>query len=76
LGFKPYDQLAAYEQAFDVGIVPFKLTSMVESVNPIKMWEYMAAGLPILTTNIPEAAKYPDVIMWSQDEKQFIANIY
>jgi glycosyltransferase involved in cell wall biosynthesis len=76
LGFKPYDQLAAYEQAFDVGIVPFKLTSMVESVNPIKMWEYMAAGLPVVTTNIPEAAKYPDVIMWSQDENQFIANIY
>ena len=37
LGFKPYDQLAAYGQMFDVGIVPFKVTSMVESVNPIKM---------------------------------------
>jgi glycosyltransferase involved in cell wall biosynthesis len=76
LGFKPYDQLAAYEQAFDVGIVPFKLSSMVESVNPIKMWEYMAAGLPIVTTNLPEAAKHPDVIMCSQDEAQFIANIH
>jgi glycosyltransferase involved in cell wall biosynthesis len=75
LGFKPYEQLAAYEQAFDVGIVPFKLSSMVESVNPIKMWEYMAAGLPIVTTNIPEAAKYPEAIMCSQDEAAFLANV-
>mgnify|MGYP000850498400 CR=1 FL=1 len=76
LGFKPYDQLAAYEQMFDVGIVPFKVTSMVESVNPIKMWEYMAAGLPIVTTNLPEAAKYADVILWSQNEAEFMANIH
>lgn len=75
LGFKPYDQLAAYEQAFDVGIVPFKVTSMVESVNPIKMWEYMAAGLPIVTTNIPEASKYPGIILWSRDADEFMANV-
>lgn len=75
LGFKSYEQLAAYEQAFDVGIVPFKLSSMVESVNPIKMWEYMAAGLPIVTTNIPEAHKYAPLILWSQDEQEFIGNI-
>lgn len=75
LGFKPYDQLAAYEQAFDVGIVPFKLSNMVESVNPIKMWEYMAAGLPIVTTNLPEASRHPDAILCSLDHDEFIANL-
>ncbi|NLB88366.1 MAG: glycosyltransferase family 1 protein, partial [Syntrophomonadaceae bacterium] len=76
LGFKPYEQLAAYVQNFDVGIVPFKSTSMTEAVNPIKMWEYMAAGIPIVTTNMPEAKKYPDVVLASETEKEFIDNIY
>ena len=36
----------------------------------------MAAGLPIVTTNLPEAAKYADVILWSQNEAEFMANIH
>jgi hypothetical protein len=48
---------------------------MIESVNPIKMWEYLAAGLPVVTTDIPEARKYPQIVMSSQDNKQFIENI-
>lgn len=76
LGFKPYDQLAAYLQVFDVGIIPFKMSSMVESVNPIKMWEYMAAGLPIVTTDLPEARPYQELVLCSGNDHEFMANIY
>lgn len=76
LGFKPYEQLAAYVQNFDVGIVPFRATSMTEAVNPIKMWEYMAAGIPIVTTNMPEARKFQDVVLASETEEEFLDNIY
>lgn len=76
LGFKPYEQLAAYVQNFDVGIVPFRATSMTEAVNPIKMWEYMATGIPIVTTNMPEAKKHQDVVLASETEEEFLDNIY
>ncbi|MDD2620357.1 MAG: glycosyltransferase [Syntrophomonadaceae bacterium] len=75
LGFKPYDQLASYAQMFDVGIIPFKSSNMTEAVNPIKMWEYMGAGLPVVSTNIPEAGKYPEAVLCSENADIFIQNI-
>lgn len=75
LGFKSYEQLPAYAQTFDVGIIPFRQTKMTESVNPIKMWEYMAAGLPVVTTALPEASKYREHIYYSLDQAGFIENV-
>lgn len=75
LGIKTYKELPAYLQAFDVGIVPFRLSSMIESVNPIKMWEYLAAGLPVVTTAFPEAQKHSDVVLYSENEEEFMNNI-
>lgn len=75
LGFKPYEQLAAYAGSFDVGIIPFKRSSMIEAVNPIKMWEYMAAGLPVVTTDIPETTKYGDLILTSRNQSEFMHNL-
>jgi glycosyltransferase involved in cell wall biosynthesis len=75
LGGKPYEQLASYAQLFDVGIIPFRVSSMIESVNPIKMWEYMAVGMPVVTTALPEVLKYSDLLLYSEDQEQFIENI-
>ncbi len=75
LGFKPYEKLAAYARMFDVGIIPFKQTSMTESVNPIKMWEYMATGMPIVTTALPEAKKHGDLVLHSENHEQFMNNL-
>ncbi|MGE5398618.1 MAG: glycosyltransferase, partial [Chitinophagales bacterium] len=54
LGRKSYAELPQYLQYFDVCIIPFKLTSMTEACNPIKMYEYLSAGKPIVTTDMPE----------------------
>ena len=75
LGMKAYQQLPFYFQQFDVGIIPFKISSMVEAVNPIKMWEYMAAGIPVVTTAIPEAGKYPGLVLFSENEEAFMENV-
>lgn len=75
LGFKPYSELIYYTQMFDVGIIPFKLSSMVEAVNPIKMWEYMAVGMPVVTTALPEAKQYEGVVYYSRDYDEFFSNI-
>ncbi|MDD3879967.1 MAG: glycosyltransferase [Syntrophomonas sp.] len=75
LGFKDYKDLPAYAQLFDVGLIPFKLSSMTESVNPIKMWEYMATGMPVVATALPEVHKFRKLIYYSESEEEFIDNV-
>lgn len=76
LGFKPYEELASYAQRFNVGLIPFIQSNMTESVNPIKMWEYMAAGVPVVTTAIPEASKYEDLVLYSTNHDEFVYNVH
>lgn len=54
----PCDHQAALlaMQEFDVGLIPFKKTTLTESVDPIKYYEYRALGLPVLSTDFGEMA--------------------
>ena len=54
LGRKRYEELPAYCKQFDVGLVPFKVNELTRAVNPIKLREYLAAGLPVVSTPLPE----------------------
>ena len=54
LGRKPYDSLPAYCKGFDVGIIPFPINEVTLNANPLKAREYLAAGLPVVSTAIPE----------------------
>jgi len=38
------------------GLIPFKVTELISATNPVKMYEYAAAGIPIVSTAIPEVA--------------------
>lgn len=76
LGFKAYEELASYAQQFSVGIIPFIQSNMTESVNPIKMWEYIASGLPVVSTAIPEAGKFQDLVFYSNNHDEFIYNVH
>ena len=54
LGQKSYADLPAYAAAFDVGIIPFLVNDLTLAVNPIKLREYRSAGLPVVSTALPE----------------------
>jgi glycosyltransferase involved in cell wall biosynthesis len=62
LGQKPYASLPAYCRAFDVGIIPFKIDDLTTRANPLKLREYLAAGLPVVSTDLPEVRKYADLV--------------
>ena len=73
LGLQPYKKVAAFVQHADVCIIPFlDHLPEVQGCNPIKMWEYMAAGKPIVSTKMPETKPYSDY--WD-DGDNFINNI-
>src|SRR5205807_7772486 len=54
LGRKPYETLPAYCKGFDVGLLPFPISEVTLNANPLKVREYLAAGLPVVSTPIPE----------------------
>lgn len=54
LGRKPYADLPAYCKGFDVAINPFRINTLTLNANPLKVREYLAAGLPVVSTAIPE----------------------
>lgn len=62
LGRKSYTELPKYLATFDAGLIPFVRNQLTESVNPIKLREYLAAGLPVVSTDLPEVRRYEEVV--------------
>lgn len=62
LGQKPYALLPAYCRGFDVGMIPFRTNALTLRANPLKLREYLAAGLPVVSTSLPEVARYRDLV--------------
>ena len=58
LGRKPHGELPAYCKAFDVGLIPYVISERMKFVNPVKLREYLSAGLPVVSTAVPEVARY------------------
>ncbi|WP_409345072.1 glycosyltransferase [Paenibacillus sp. MBLB4367] len=61
LGAKPYEELTNYLPFFDVGTIPFRINESTITAFPLKMYEYMAAGRPVVTTDLPKCAQHPYV---------------
>lgn len=60
LGRRPYASLPSYCKGFDVGLCPFRVNELTVHVNPIKLREYLAAGLPVVSTDLPECRIHPE----------------
>ncbi len=75
LGRKSYDQLPMYVQQFDVGIIPHKNDEFVKSNNPMKMYDYLAAGLPIVATPTSGAELFPDIVTIASTSDDFVLAI-
>lgn len=69
----PYARIPDYMAAFDVSITPHRMTAFTESLNPIKLWEYLAAGLPIVSTDVAGFRDYPDLVRLARTPDEFIA---
>lgn len=72
LGPKPYGELPAYCKAFDVGLIPFKINQLTYAVNPIKLREYLAAGLPVVSTPLPEVKLYSHLVEVADTPEAFV----
>jgi glycosyltransferase involved in cell wall biosynthesis len=73
LGRKPYEELPRYCKAFDIGLIPFRINELTRNVNPIKLREYLSAGLPVVSTPLPECAAYPEWCTIADGREAFLA---
>lgn len=74
-GSRPYAQLPAYVRAFDICMTPHVVTPFTESLNPIKLWEYLAIGKPIISTPVAGFRDYPQFVYLASDADQFAAAV-
>ncbi len=68
-----YSQIPDVMARFDVCIVPHQRSAFVESLNPIKLWEYLAAGKPIVSTDVAGFRDYPQWVRLANDAPTFVA---
>jgi len=62
LGWQDYYALPSFLKGFDVAIMPYKHNELVQSVNPNKMYQLMAAGVPIVSTSVREITKFRETV--------------
>jgi glycosyltransferase involved in cell wall biosynthesis len=73
LGFRDYEDIPAYGSGFDVALMPWLDNDWIRHCNPIKLKEYLALGLPIVSTAFPEVDRYRDRIRVARTHDEFVA---
>jgi glycosyltransferase involved in cell wall biosynthesis len=76
LGYRSFYTLPGYIKAFDVCIIPNDTSSpYIRANQPMKFFEFLAAGKPIVTTDIPSLKEFEDVAFISKNKEDFLKNI-
>lgn len=75
LGRRPYTTLPAYLQHCDLCLLPFRGGELARAVDPVKLYEYLAAGRPVVATPLPELDKCGDLVDLASSSDQAIARI-
>ncbi len=73
LGERSYNLLPSYIKHSDLLILPYRFSEYIESCFPIKFFEYLASGKPVLTTAIPELKVYKDVVPEGDTPEEFLS---
>ncbi len=74
LGAKDYRELKYYAKRADLLIIPFLINDITRATNPVKLFEYMALGKPIVTTDMDECRKYASVLI-GRDREDFLRKV-
>ena len=68
IGAQPYRELPSYISGCDVMIIPFLINKVTVATSPVKLFEYMACQKPILTSELPECARYGSVTRYRESD--------
>jgi glycosyltransferase involved in cell wall biosynthesis len=73
LGHREYADLPRYLRGFDVAVIPYRLNAYTESVFPIKFFEFLSSGKPVVISKLPALETYWDRVRVAGDKESFLA---
>lgn len=75
LGPRDHSMMPAYYQHSDVGIIPFVVNDLTNGASPVKLFEYLASGIPVVSTDLDEIRRLNSPALLAKDTGSFIAQI-
>jgi glycosyltransferase involved in cell wall biosynthesis len=72
IGTRDYDVLPEYMKGFDVAVIPYRLNEYTESVFPIKFFEYLATGKPVVVSRLPALQGFLESVRVADDAASFV----
>lgn len=76
VGAVPHPEVASYMVRFDAGVLPYVDNAFTGGIMPVKLKEYLAAGLPVVSTPLPEvrrfADEHPGLIEFASDPQSLV----
>jgi len=70
-GPRPYQKVPAIVSSFDVCTIPFVVNDLTRAIYPLKLHEYLAAGKPVVSTDLPEVRQFEDVVYIARNAEEF-----
>jgi GT2 family glycosyltransferase len=75
VGEVPYARLPYWLHGFDVALLPFRVIDLTMATNPVKVYEYLAAGKPVVAVDLPEMAQFDGLVRVARDHEDFVAGV-
>jgi GT2 family glycosyltransferase len=75
LGEKPYSELPGYLRGFDVCTLPFRMNRLTKSVDPVKVYEYISQGKPVVSVPLAELAPMSELLYFAEGPEDFSSQI-
>lgn len=75
LGPRPYAQMPEMLAAFDVALIPFVQDDVTHNADPIKAYEYLAAGVPVVATRLPALERLAPIVRLADHPGDFVRQI-
>jgi len=74
-GEKKYAELPDWLARFDVCLIPFKINPLTLATNPVKVYEYLSAGKPVVGSDLPELAQFGDLVYRASNTDSFVLSV-
>jgi glycosyltransferase involved in cell wall biosynthesis len=66
------ERVADFMAACDVGLLPYRYNAWTQAIQPLKLYEYLACGLPVVASDIPAVRDEADVVRIAADAYGFV----
>jgi glycosyltransferase involved in cell wall biosynthesis len=74
-GERPHEEIPSLLAGFDVAIIPYRVSPAMAAASPVKLREYLAAGLPVVSVDVPEVREFAPPVRVASGPEEFLAQI-